>query len=100
MRTLGTLLVAALVSGAACYGLHWWGAVRERAVEVPPLDGLDPSQARSLLAARDLLLVLDGELTDASHAGALVQQHPLAGSRVPRGTTIHALIAKLPSPIA
>jgi serine/threonine-protein kinase len=65
------------------------------AVDVPPLQGLSPEQARGLLEPRGLLLVLDGERAEASVApGTVAEQHPLGGSRLHRGDEVHAELAR------
>jgi serine/threonine-protein kinase len=97
MRWLGTATVAALVSGAVCLALHYFGVFPARAVEVPVLRGLSQAQARELLAARDLLLVLDGETPDPLPPGTVAQQRPLAGSQLLRGSTVYAQVA-IPPP--
>jgi serine/threonine-protein kinase len=65
------------------------------AVNVPSLGGLTPEQARGLLEPAGLLLVLDEERADEHNApGTLIDQRPLAGSRVRRGDDIHAAVAR------
>ena len=65
------------------------------AADVPSLSGLTPEQARGLLEPRGLLLVLDEERADdRASPGTLVDQRPLAGSRVRRGDDVHAAVAK------
>jgi beta-lactam-binding protein with PASTA domain len=68
-------------------------------VEVPPLTGLSPEQARGLLDPLGLLLVLDSEQADERvPPGTLSQQRPLGGSRLRRGDEVHAFIARRPEP--
>ena len=65
------------------------------AVDVPSLGGLTPDQARGLLEPRGLLLILDEERPDERAApGTLIEQRPLAGSRMRRGEDVHASVAK------
>jgi serine/threonine-protein kinase len=65
------------------------------AVEVPPLVGLSPEQARGLLEPRGLLLVIDGERPDKVVApGTLSEQRPLGGSRLRHGDEVHAQLAR------
>jgi beta-lactam-binding protein with PASTA domain len=97
---LVSALVAGLVSATVSVLLHWSGALPLRSIEVPSVQGLSPEQARALLEPRGLLLVLDGETPDPSPPGDLVQQRPLAGSQVTRGSSVHALIAVRPPPPA
>jgi serine/threonine-protein kinase len=69
------------------------------AVEVPPLAGLSPEQARGLLEPRGLLLVLDAEKVDERVApGTLCAQSPLGGSRLHRGAEVHASLARAGGP--
>jgi serine/threonine-protein kinase len=68
-------------------------------VEVPPIAGLSPEQARGLLEPRGLLLVLDAEKADDRVApGTLSEQSPLGGSRLRRGDLVHASLAKAGAP--
>jgi serine/threonine-protein kinase len=69
------------------------------AVDVPSLTGLTPDQARGLLEPRGLLLILDEERADdRAPPGTLVDQRPLAGSRLRRGEDVHAAVAKAAAP--
>jgi len=101
---LSTVIVAALVSAAVTAALNWSGALA-RSSDVPQVEGLEATQARELLATRELLLVLDGPLADKARPGSLIRQRPLAGSQVPRNTAIHAFVAaalpeSAPAPVA
>jgi serine/threonine-protein kinase len=81
--------------------MHYFVAPRlpVPAVEVPPLVGLSPEQARGLLEPRALLLILDGERDDDRlAAGTLAEQRPLAGSRVRRGSEVRAQLARASAP--
>jgi serine/threonine-protein kinase len=93
---LVSTLVSALVSVAVFFLLHTFVASRMSVpVEVPPLHGLSPDQARALLEPRGLLLVLDGEQADEKVApGTVCDQRPLGGSRLPRNAEVHATLAK------
>jgi serine/threonine-protein kinase len=65
------------------------------AVDVPSLSGLTPEQARGILEPRGLLLILDEERPDErASPGTLVDQRPLAGSRLRKGEDVHAAVAK------
>jgi eukaryotic-like serine/threonine-protein kinase len=69
------------------------------AVEVPPIAGLTPEQARGLLEPRGLLLVLDAEkLDDKVPPGSLCDQFPLGGSRLHRGDLVHSSVSKAGGP--
>lgn len=66
--------------------------------EVPPIAGLSAEQARGLLEPRGLLLILDGERADDRvAAGTLASQQPLGGSRLRRGSEVHAFVATAPA---
>ena len=63
-------------------------------VEVPSIAGATVEQARDLLRARELLLMLQAERPDPSvPAGSIAGQVPLAGSRAPRGSAIQAFVS-------
>jgi serine/threonine-protein kinase len=97
MQTLMTVVVAAVVSAGAYLAMHFWVAPRlpVHSVEVPPMAGLSPEQARDVLEPRGLLLVIDGERADdKATPGTLAEQHPLPGSRLRRGDEIHATVAR------
>ena len=56
---------------------------------------MTPDQARGLLEPRGLLLILDEERPDERvAAGTLIDQRPLAGSRLRLGEDVHAAVAK------
>src|SRR4051812_11870247 len=81
--------------------MHFFVAPRlpVNAVEVPPIAGLSPEQARGLLEPRGLLLVLDSEKVDERVApGTLCEQTPLGGSRLRRGDLVHASLARAGGP--
>jgi serine/threonine-protein kinase len=97
-----TVVLAVTVTMATYLGLHF--VVKPRlpvpAVDVPSLTGLTPEQARGLLEARGLLLILDEERQEASASpGTLLDQRPLAGSRLRRGEDVHAAVAKAPATV-
>lgn len=92
-----TILLSVAFTTATYLGMHF--VVQPRlpvhAVDVPSLSGLTPDQARGLLEPRGLLLILDEERPDERAApGTLVDQRPLAGSRLRRGEDVHAAVAK------
>jgi serine/threonine-protein kinase len=96
-QTLGGIFVSAVVSAGAYLAMHFLVAphLPVSSVEVPPIAGLSPEQAREVLEPRGLLLVLDGEqATDRVERGLLVEQRPLGGSRLRRGDEIHAFVAR------
>jgi beta-lactam-binding protein with PASTA domain len=97
-----TVVLSITVTAATYLGLHF--VVKPRlpvhAVDVPSLTGLSAEQARGLLEPRGLLLILDEERQDGTVApGTLMDQRPLAGSRLRRGEDVHAVVAKAPAPV-
>lgn len=63
-------------------------------VEVPPLRGMHPDQARLLLEAVGLMLVLDGKAESAEvDEGLILSQSPLPGSSARAGWPIKVVIA-------
>jgi serine/threonine-protein kinase len=93
-------LTAALTSAATFFLLQRFarpgddGAVEERLVEVPPLTGLQPDQARKLLEPRGLSLVVsEGREDPRALAGQILQQSPLEGSKVKRGSEVRAVLS-------
>jgi serine/threonine-protein kinase len=92
-----TIVLAVAFTAATYLGMHFVVLPRlpVHAVDVPSLSGLTPDQARGLLEPRGLLLILDEERPDERAApGTLVDQRPLAGSRLRRGEDVHAAVAK------
>jgi eukaryotic-like serine/threonine-protein kinase len=92
-----TIVLAVGFTTATYLGMHFVVLPRlpVHAVDVPSLSGLSPDQARGLLEPRGLLLILDEERPDERAApGTLVDQRPLAGSRLRRGEDVHAAVAK------
>jgi len=97
MRTGSTVVLAAFVSAAMWLVMQYVVGPRLPVVasEVPPLVGLSPDQARGLLEPRGLLLALDGEKPDLTvAAGSIAEQNPLGGSRLKRGESVHAMLAR------
>jgi len=97
-----TVVLSITVTTATYLGLHF--VVKPRlpvhAVDVPSLTGLTPEQARGLLEPRGLLLILDEERPEAGVApGTLMDQRPLAGSRLRRGEDVHAVVSKAAAPV-
>lgn len=94
---LTSALTAVIVSAGTFFALR--SLVAERAasselVEVPPLAGLRPDQARTLLDPRGLALVVsEGRADPKVEAGQIVQQSPIEGSRVKRGSEVRAVLS-------
>ena len=96
-NALLTIVLAIGFTTATYLGMHFVVLPRlpVHAVDVPSLSGLTPDQARGLLEPRGLLLILDEERPDERSApGTLIDQRPLAGSRLRRGEDVHAAVAK------
>jgi serine/threonine-protein kinase len=96
-QALGTFVLSVAITTATYLAMHFVVEPRlpVHAADVPSLSGLTPEQARGLLEPRGLLLVLDEERADDRAApGTLIDQRPLAGSRVRRGDDVHAAVAK------
>ena len=94
-------LLSVVATAATYLGMHFVVEPRlpVNAVEVPPIAGLSPEQARGLLEPRGLLLVLDAEKVDERVApGTLCEQSPLGGSRLKRGDLVHASLARAGGP--
>ena len=92
-----TIVLAVGFTTATYLGMHFVVLPRlpVHAVDVPSLSGLTPEQARGLLEPRGLLLILDEERPDERAApGTLIDQRPLAGSRLRRGEDVHAAVAE------
>jgi serine/threonine-protein kinase len=99
-HALLTVVLAITTTTATYMAMHF--VVKPRlpvhAVDVPSLGGLTPDQARGLLEARGLLLILDEERSDdRAPPGTLIDQRPLAGSRLRRGEDVHAAVARPPA---
>jgi beta-lactam-binding protein with PASTA domain len=96
-QALLTIVLSITMTTATYMALHF--VVKPRlpvhAVDVPSLQGLTPEQARGLLEPRGLLLILDEERPDEHlAAGTLMEQRPMAGSRMRRGEDVHAALVK------
>jgi eukaryotic-like serine/threonine-protein kinase len=96
-QALLTIVLSITMTTATYMALHF--VVKPRlpvhAVDVPSLQGLTPDQARGLLEPRGLLLILDEERPDERLTpGTLMEQRPLAGSRMRRGEDVHAALVK------
>jgi eukaryotic-like serine/threonine-protein kinase len=92
-----TVVLSLLVTASTYIAMHFLVEPRlpVHAVDVPSLSGLSPEQARGLLEPKGLLLILDEERPDERAApGTLIDQRPLAGSRLRRGEDVHAAVAK------
>jgi serine/threonine-protein kinase len=103
-----SIITSAIVAAGVTYGMLHRGVAIGLAstvrgsdpsgvVDTPGLVGLKPEQARALLEARGLLLVLDQEQPDTHvEPGKICRQEPLEGSRLRRGETVRAALARAP----
>jgi len=74
-------------------GAGWSGGATT--VEVPPILGMQPEQARELLKGRGLLFTLSAERENTSYAaGTVAEQNPLPGSQVQAGSNVQAALAR------
>src|SRR4051794_39365475 len=100
-RAFYMTLLSVSATALTYVAMHFFVAPRlpVNAVEVPPIFGLSPEQARGLLEPRGLLLVLDAEKVDDRVApGSVCEQSPLGGSRLRRGDLVHAFLAHAGGP--
>ena len=95
-RALSTALVVAVTTAATYLVMYFLVEPRlpVKRSEVPALTGLTVEQARAVLEARNLALVIDGERPDDRVGpGTLTAQTPLKGSQLHRGSEVHVAIA-------
>jgi len=94
---LTSALTAVLVSAGTFFALRTLSGAKSPEsdlTEVPPLSGLRSDQARTLLDPRGLSLVVsEGRPDPKLEAGLIVQQSPLEGSRVKRGSEVRAVLS-------
>ena|SRR5215470_2263214 len=99
---IGVVVLSGLVSASVSYGMHVRQTQKSQSaaadsVEVPPVVGVRPDQARTLLEARGLLLTIAEEKENQQvEPGKICQQNPLEGSRVRRGETVTVGVARAP----
>jgi beta-lactam-binding protein with PASTA domain len=94
---VASALVAAVVSVGTSFGLARSNLLRQPA-DVPSVMGQPVESARASLEAKRLLLVVAQEREDAkAEPGQVVEQRPLAGSRIYRGESVAVVIAKAPT---
>jgi len=97
------LLLSALIAAGVAAGVTYLlmrGSPNVETVDVPPLVGLRPEQARTLAESRGLLLVLNEEKEDPRvQPGQIAEQRPLEGSRIHKGESITAALAKAPAAV-
>ena len=63
-------------------------------IEVPSVMGLRPDQARMLLEGRSLFLLISDQREDAKiEAGHIIQQNPMEGSRIKKGSNVQVVLS-------
>lgn len=93
------VFLALLVGVAASVGTFFalratTSGPRGALIEVPKLSGLSPAQARQILEAKDLrLVVFDRRLDPKQPADKIAKQVPDARSRVPRQNPIYVILS-------
>lgn len=98
---LVTILLSAAVSVGTFFVMHTvvQPKLAVATIDVPQVNGLTAEQARGLTEPMGLLLTIEGEKapeSDKVTPGSLIDQRPLQGSRVARGSSVHAYIATAP----
>ena len=96
------VVISSLVAAGGAAGVYFgMQALKGGApVDVPPLVGLRPEQAKNLLDDRGLLLVIQEEKeVPGVTPGQIAEQRPLEASRVHRGESIYVVVAKTPTTV-
>lgn len=97
-----TFIVSVITSAGTFFGLQAYtsgalsggGGGSEDGVVIPQLGGLTTEQARKMLEAKGLLLIVTERREDAKiQAGRIVSQSPLEDSTVKKGTEIKVIIS-------
>jgi len=93
---LVTAVTSILVSAATFFALRaLTGSAGAENVVVPSLSGLRPNQARRLLEAKGLLLIVSEQRDDPVVAeGLIASQTPLEGSQVKKGSEVRVVVSK------
>jgi eukaryotic-like serine/threonine-protein kinase len=99
-HVLVTVLVSAAVSAGMFFVLQRYaptgGGAGTGLVDVPNLAGLSAEQARQLLEPAGLQLEILEQVDDPRYRAGQISQHmPLSGSRVQRGATVKAKVARV-----
>ena len=99
---LGHLLAMVLVVGLICLGI--WYRLRlythhGEGIVIPDLSGMNSMQARELLEANELYMVVnDSGYNKRKPAETILAQLPAAGMKVKAGRTIYVTVNSLQSP--
>lgn len=100
---LSSAAISLVVTAAAYMGMHYFVGPLTPLSDVPQLVGLLPDQARGLTEPSGLSLVIDGQRepdSDKVAPGTILEQRPLHGSRLRRGSEVHATLALPVSKVA
>jgi len=90
-----TIITSIIVSTGTFFGLRTLMDGSKDGVVVPPLTGLRTVQARKLLEAKGLMLMVIEEREDPKVAAGLVaSQVPLEGSKVKGGAEVRVVVSK------
>ncbi len=90
-----TFFTSLFVSLAVCFLFFLYGIPFLEKVEVPDVRMVTLDQGRLILESRRLFLVVDSEGEDPLvPAGAIINQSPIAGTLVKRGTPISVVVSK------
>ncbi len=98
----GNLLAMALVVVALAFGVKYWLDVYTRhgeGIEVPKIEGMVYQNARTMLAERELYVVVtDSGYNKKLAAGCILAQNPGPGMKVKAGHTIYVTVNSPSSP--
>ena len=83
------------VSAAVCYIFFVYGIPFLERVEVPDVREITLDQARLIMENRGLFLLVDSETEDpVIPEGSIINQNPLPGSLVKKGTPVSVIVSK------
>jgi len=92
-RIFASILTLIVLLGA---GVGAWWLASGRFTTVPDLANHTPSQAASLISGAGLQLTTTDAFDETVPAGSVISTDPIAGTRVPRGSTVAAVVSKGP----
>lgn len=95
---LSSAIISLVVTAGTFVAMQLWvaPALPVAVTDAPQLVGLMPDQARGLTEPSGLLLIIDGQRepdSDKVAPGTIFEQRPLHGSRLRRGSEVHATLA-------
>lgn len=92
---LVTIITSVIVSTGTFFAMRALVVSGEDGVVVPPLNGLRTDQARKLLEAKGLMLMVTEQREDPKVAAGLVaSQVPMEGSKVKPGAEVKVVVSK------